>query len=891
MIRFGRFLTMALVGWAITPMQTALAQGDTAIVVCGEAPLLPTYCYVASDAQTWNYQSSGTGTLRLKFLQGTIENAVWDSLEIYDGTDATGTLLYQHSDATVNLGPEGSGTNNGIVIFDAVEVYSTTGSFFMLMNSDFSNECNSPTTYDPWEWEVVCLDCTIPVVSHTIVDDCANNQFSIPVEVTNTGDGAVVNIVYSVNGGAPQTLTGVGVGMSELGPFSINDVVNVVIEHENNFLCNVDLGDLTDTGTCPTLINCGTEWTDQLCYADNIDQRYYYQGTGTVPIAMYFAQGLITAGDTVIVYDGADITAPRLFTSMGNFDLTNRLYVSANPEHRLTLRILSNGFTSCATSGVQVPINWAVTCYDCVPASVSFNLIQDCINEMFSIDVAISDLGSSSLIGVANTVTGDTLFVNTVGTTVIGPFPPGTEVDITVVNFENSLCNVYSSPFAYPLCPDSVACPGPGLEETYCYTASDRQEWAYALDGGPGSMRLTFDRGTIESAVFDRIYIFDGADDNAPILWSNAALYPNAGGAPTGFVQQSTGNLGPQGSALLNGNENYFEVDVAASGQNLYMIMESDGSVECSGGFNYDSWEWRVYCLNCSNPETTVNVVPDCVHRAYNVEVVVTDAGGDADLSITNLSSGDTLANVGVGVHQFGPFPLDSLSVIRVFNQEYPQCRSTSQPVTYAVDSCVIVSCGVDAYEYCYGNNEDRWYTYKSAINGPITIRFSQGQLLAGDLITIYNGLSASANTLFQGNNNGGSFAGFELNSQNTDYALTLRIRSNDTGSCEDNGVAVPLQWAIGCGAIGIDEFTNGSFSVYPNPTEGLLQIELGKKVEGKVQLRITDMSGRIVMEQQLLMNGGTRNAVDMTKLQSGQYLVQLTTPVWVKTERVQVAR
>ena len=684
-MRYVRFLTMALTLWALAPSQTTLAQGDTALVVCGNAPLLPTYCYVSSDAQHWNYESSGTGTLRLTFLQGTIESASFDNLRIYDGSNATGALLYQHVGGAVNLGPVGSGAYTGSTIYDAVEVYSTTGNFYMEMSSDGSVECDGGLyDYDEWQWEVVCLDCTIPVAAYTVVNDCANSQYFI--------------------------------------------------------------------------------------------------------------------------------------------------------------------------------------------------------------DVAISDLGTATELGLIATGLTDTLFVSSVGTATVGPFPTGSEVSVTVVSLPNTLCNVSSSTIVNPLCPSFVPCPGAGLQETYCYTANDMHTWAYELQGGPGNLRLTFDRGTIENAILDRIYIFDGPDASAPILWSNAAQYPYAGGNPTGFVQQLTGDLGPLGSAVLSTSTNYFEVDVAATGQNLYMIMESDGSVQCNTT-TYDAWEWRVYCVDCANPEATLNVVPDCFHMGYNVEVVVTDAGGNSDLSITNLNTGDTLTNVGVGVHTFGPFPVDSLSVIRVFNQEYPQCRTTSQAVTYAADSCVIISCGVDTYEYCYGNNEDRWYNYKSAINGPITIGFSQGQLLAGDLITIYNGLNGSANTIFQGNNNGSSFAGFEVNSQNVDYALTLRIRSNDTGSCEDSGVAVPLQWAIGCGAIGMDEFTNGSFSVYPNPTEGLLQIELGNKVEGKVQLRITDMSGRIVMEEQLRMNGGTRNAVDMTELQSGQYLVQLTTPDWVKTERVHVAR
>ena len=129
-MRYVRFLTMALTLWALAPSQTTLAQGDTALVVCGNAPLLPTYCYVSSDAQHWNYESSGTGTLRLTFLQGTIESASFDNLRIYDGSNATGALLYQHVGGAVNLGPVGSGAYTGSTIYDAVEVYSTTENFY-----------------------------------------------------------------------------------------------------------------------------------------------------------------------------------------------------------------------------------------------------------------------------------------------------------------------------------------------------------------------------------------------------------------------------------------------------------------------------------------------------------------------------------------------------------------------------------------------------------------------------------------------------------------------------------------------------------------------------------------------------------------------------------------
>ncbi len=875
MTRLGRLFQVALFSAAIVPFSNVIAQGDTTTVVCGDAGVISTYCYVASDSQTWNYEASGAGTMRLRFNQGTIESATFDHLTIYDGSNATGTVLYDHVGAAVNLGPVGSGANTSTLIFDAVEVYASGSSLFMVMSSDGSVQCSGSTTYDEWEWEVVCLDCTLPVATYTIMDDCANGQFSIPINVTSTGDGAVVNIVYIVNGGDPQTVINVGLGLAELGPFALNDTVNVVVEHENNFLCNFDFGDLTDTGMCPVLIDCGTELVESVCYGNNVDLRYYYRGTGAFPLGIFFDQGAITVGDSLIIYDGGDITAPVLYASTATIDATGLFRSTTNPEHRLTVRIRSNGFTSCATNLTQVPTIWRVACLDCVPPTVEFNIVQDCANFQYTIDVVISDLGSDLEVGIITTATQDTVYVTQTGTTSIGPFVSGTELEVTTINDANALCNVYSGMLVNPLCPVPIECPGATLMETYCYGANDEQAWAYELQGTGGTLRLTFVRGTIESNTWDDLIIYDGPDNTSPILFEHA---------------NATANLGPVGSAILSNSTNYETIDVAASGQNLYMEMSSDASVQCqTSTTTYDPWEWSVYCVNCTNPQASINLVPDCIHRQYSAEVIVTEVGGDANLSVANILSGDTLTDLGVGVHTFGPFPVDSPSVFQVFNQDYVQCRYTSDSLTFASDSCIIVSCGVDNYEYCYENSEDRWYTYQSAQNVPTTVRFLQGQLLTGDIIAVYNGRNSSSPILYQGNN-GGNLAGFAVNSANTGNAITLRIKSDAAGSCDDGQATIPLQWAVGCGAVGLSELTTDGFMVFPNPTDGLLQIQLGSKVTGKVQLRVTDMSGRLVMEEQLVMNDGTRNTVEMADLQSGQYLVQLTTANWVKTERVQIA-
>ena len=100
-----------------------------------------------------------------------------------------------------------------------------------------------------------------------------------------------------------------------------------------------------------------------------------------------------------------------------------------------------------------------------------------------------------------------------------------------------------------------------------------------------------------------------------------------------------------------------------------------------------------------------------------------------------------------------------------------------------------------------------------------------------------------------------------------------------------------PLAWTVACGAVGMQELPVDGFAVFPNPTNGLLTIQLGRSIVGNMQVRVLDLSGRVVIDQALTMAGSDRNTIDLRGLQSGNYLVQLTTPTWVKTQRVELAR
>ena len=854
------------------------------LITCGAPAEQLEYCYGPNDTYAWLYESVGGGLLRLRFNRGTIAASVGDSLRIYDGSDATAPLLFEHTATTTyNLGPVDSNISNDLPYFYTIDVFATGGSLYMQQISDGFTQCGGEfpsTDFDGWEWEVVCLDCELPEVTYSVTDDCANDQFSIPVDVVSTGDGAALEISYTINGGTAQVVTGLGTGIAELGPFALNDTIGVTIVPEGSDLCIIELGDITDTGTCPLLLPCGVEVSDSTCYGNNDDLRYYYQGTGTFPLGLLFDAGQLFFGDSLIVYDGGTVDATVLFAGTDQ-NVTGLFLNTTNPEHRLAVRILANEFTSCQDGFEPEQLEWRVSCLDCVPATAAYSVVLDCPNSQYFVSVDITDLGSDTEAQIGNTLNTDTLLVTAAGAYQVGPFPAGSPVMVSVVNDANFLCNVQSPLLLNAVCPVDVPCPGAPLEQTLCYADYDTLAWSYQLAGSPGSstLRLTFLQGSIEQSVYDKLRIYDGPSNTAPLLFEFSGS-----GIPF--------NLGPVGSATGTPDGAYLGVDVGSTTGTLYMEFTSDVSGSCEGGFNnYDSWVWEVYCIDCANPAATFNIVPDCPHRAYSTEVIVTEVGGDDLLNITDILTGESITGLGIGVHTFGPYPVDSASILRVFNESYPACRTTSDTLIYTAEECISVTCGFDNYEYCYENSEDRWYTYRSEQNVPMTIGFLQGQLLAGDRIEVYNGADESVLPALYTGNNGGNLTGFAINSQNVENTITLRIVSDATGSCEDGGVTTPLRWTVACGSVGLAELTTNDFSVYPNPTEGLLQIELGAKVTGAVQFRLLDMSGRVVLDQPLLMNGGTRNTLDLRGLQSGNYMVQLTTAKWVKTQRVQLAR
>ncbi|MCC6840297.1 MAG: T9SS type A sorting domain-containing protein [Flavobacteriales bacterium] len=814
-------------------------------VTCGEPALQETYCYTNSDIHAWHWQNTDPGgTLAMRFSAGTVDwpGLFGDNIRIYDGADNTAPLLYQ---------------NITEVILDDMMFFSTGDHLYMELNTSTFGSCQDGFETE-WQWEVGCYDCAPPEATYTVNTDCDAQNFTIDVDITNMGSQALLDITNDAGAPVvPVTATGV----YTVGPFPITTEVVITLENDTNSLCNVHSETLTNP-LCPSFVTCGgapLEFT--YCYPNNDFHQWHWQsGTDGLPLIIIFSAGSIESAtwDHIRIYDGPDNTGTLLYENPvgSTIDLTGMQFVGASGH--IYMENTSEGSVSCG-SGSMTEWAWQVGCLDCVPAVATYSVVTDCDAMQFNVEVNITELGSDAVLDITNNGGALPVAATATGVYSVGPFTAGTPVVITLVNDQNALCNVSSNPLVNPLCPTIIECGGATLADTYCYGSSENMTWHWQASTAT-PLAMHFNAGTIESNFWDNLTIYDGPDALGTIIFANG-----------------------DSQTILD------DTTLIASSGHIYMTFTSDFSGSCADGLQ-TAWDYEISCLDCTNPAADFSLVEDCIHHNYTVAVNVTDLGSGAFARIANSMSTDTLTNIPAGITMVGPFPMDSAVVITVLSETNNLCRINSPVLNSNSLACVDTVCAAAGYEYCYANNDTAWFPYQGLDGVPLTVEFHSGSMLPGDFVQIYNGLApVQANQLWQGNLNG-NLAGWAVNTTNGYSTMLVRVVSNASGSCATGEAATLMTWTVQCGMVGVDEAGAKQFAMYPNPTTGQLVLQLPESVRGLADMRVTDLAGRLV-HQEVFSNNGSSRTIDLKGLQSGNYMVTITTNDWVKAQQLQIIR
>lgn len=486
---------------------------------------------------------------------------------------------------------------------------------------------------------------------------------------------------------------------------------------------------------------------------------------------------------------------------------------------------------------------WSLTYHDCEAPEATFQTVNDCPNLQFNIEVDITNMGTALTVDILNDGGAPTILGATLGTHTIGPFPFESLVTVTIAHDSDAFCDLEEDSISNNLCP-IISC-GPD-NYTYCYV--DRVDTAFLWQAASSDpLSIQFISGDVEP-ISDGISVYDGNHTGAPILFSG-----DNGGDLSGLTFVSTN---PDGFLL--------------------MIPYSDGSISCGSGSISPLWDWNVACLDCAQPVSTFEVIEDCAHKDYYVEVDITDLGDATSLDIVNDIGISPILGVGIGIYQVGPVTMNSFIEVSLIHNVDPLCSISSGDLIAYDDSCDF-RCGNTVYEYCYLNNDSAEFLFGSGIGMQITMQFYQGRIAAEDQLVIYNGNNSLSAVLFN-SVNGYNMQGVTVQSNNPDGALLMRLYSNGDVSCDDGGVSPELEWIVGCGAVGVEEQpeSRSNILVYPNPSSGSVSIQYDLNNFQDIMINVIDEIGRIVYSKQILAGPNTIIDIDLNFVENGVYFIKL---------------
>jgi gliding motility-associated-like protein len=207
-----------------TPVQTNFT------IDCDAGEVLDlSYCYTNNDTTAWLFTASTAFPVKIVFNSGNIE-ANWDDITIYDGTDNTGTVLFNNNDADIHD-------------LTGLEFQSTSTAIYMEVDSDGSVSCDSSTTYSPWDFLVSCATCVTQTVDFSIDGTCnPDYEFYVDANISDMGDATSIDLTDNL-GIITQTVTSTGV--VSLGPYAANQEIIITAVNSNDASCAVESDLLT----------------------------------------------------------------------------------------------------------------------------------------------------------------------------------------------------------------------------------------------------------------------------------------------------------------------------------------------------------------------------------------------------------------------------------------------------------------------------------------------------------------------------------------------------------------------------------------------------------------------------------------------------------------------
>jgi hypothetical protein len=186
----------------------------------------------------------------------------------------------------------------------------------------------------------------------------------------------------------------------------------------------------------------------------------------------------------------------------------------------------------------------------------------------------------------------------------------------------------------------------------------------------------------------------------------------------------------------------------------------------------------------------------------------------------------------------------------------------------------VITAC--DSYTWIDGNT----YTLSNnTATHTLTNLNGCDSVLTLDLTINTVNISVAENDItLTANESGASYQWIDCNDNNNPISgeTSQSFTATENGSYAvivDNGLCVDTSTCYTITGVGINDIRNGSINIYPNPTSGIIEIDLADNKINKIS--IADISGRKIIEK---LPTNRNETLDLSRFESGLYIIMFET-------------
>jgi subtilisin-like proprotein convertase family protein len=297
--------------------------------------------------------------------------------------------------------------------------------------------------------------CWPPSATYTVIENCPANQFSVQVNVSSFGAGSTANLAYSVNGGAPVNMNGLGLGNTVIGPFPATATVACTL---TNGIINCGQVQGTLSSACPITVDCAAPVMVNYCYS-NFDPRTFtfVASDPDATLTLDFIQGTIDPSDALFTYSGTSNAVPgsAIQSLSGSIQPTLAGASGTSTGNAMFMEIGSNASNSCA-DGQQQSWIFEVRCTPGCIDPIAGATVDPCTS---TIGVEIFDMGDADGLIIQYTVNGGApvtvpgIFDLDNATALLGPFVPGQSVEVKLLHSNDPGCNKTLAPIVVPSVP------------------------------------------------------------------------------------------------------------------------------------------------------------------------------------------------------------------------------------------------------------------------------------------------------------------------------------------------------------------------------------------------------------------------------------------------------